>query len=374
MPVIQPTATAQSSDVLIIGGGVIGLMTARELAKTGARVTLLERQAVGHESSWAGGGILSPLYPWRAADAITALSRWSQRAYPSLVDELMNDTDIDPEWIPSGLMITNCDDSDNARQWSLAHDVALTEMDSYTLQRLEPRLEIGSARHSLFLPDIAQVRNPRLLKALRDDIIQRRIRLLENHDVTGIEQSRGMVKAVLTRSGRFTSDNFIVACGAWSKLVSGELGTGLEVEPVKGQMLVFDAAPGLIRHIVLHDGRYLIPRKDGKVLVGSTVEYTGFDKAISEDARASLMDFALTLLPDLGSYPVEKQWAGLRPGSPDGVPVIGKHPQIPNLFFNCGQFRNGFALAPASTRLMADLVLGRDPILPAEAYRLPITH
>ena len=137
---------------------------------------------------------------------------------------------------------------------------------------------------------------------------------------------------------------------------------------MKGQMLVFAAVPGLIRHIILHEGRYLIPRKDGRILVGSTVEHTGFDKATSEEARASLIDFALSVLPELALHPVEKHWAGLRPGSLDGIPVIGAHPEIPNLFFNCGQFRNGFALAPASSRLLADLLLKREPCVVAEPY------
>ncbi|MBS1214274.1 MAG: thiO, partial [Proteobacteria bacterium] len=321
----QAEAGHPTPDALIIGGGVIGLMTARELAKAGARVTLLERQSIGRESSWAGGGILSPLYPWRAPTPVTALSRWSQRAYPGLIEELKADTGIDPEWMPSGLLITECDDAEEASHWCLAHDVKLTKMDADALRRIEPRLGISAAR-PFCLPEIAQVRNPRLLKALRDDLIRRRVRLLENHEVIGIEQQQGLVRAILTNKERFTAKNYVIACGAWSRQVGDGLATHLEVEPVKGQMLVFAAAPGLIRHIILHDGRYLIPRTDGKVLVGSTVEYTGFDKTTSEDARGSLVDFALSVLPELSSYPIEKHWAGLRPGSPEGIPVIGAHP------------------------------------------------
>ncbi len=359
-----------SSDVLVVGGGVIGLLCARELAGTGASVTVLERQAIGRESSWAGGGILSPLYPWRAPEAITALSRWSQRAYPGLTAELSEATRIDPEWIPSGLVISNPEDAEEAVAWCEQQAVRHERIARGELQSLEPRLGPTNDFGGIHLPDIAQVRNPRLLAALREDLARRGVRLIEHQEVVGLVQLPDRIGAVRTRTQRFTAQNYLIASGAWSPLVEPGLGQLPPIEPVKGQMLVFAAEPGLIRHIVLHHGRYLIPRRDGRVLVGSTVEHTGFDKSTTDEARDALIAFAHGLLPALAAYPVEKHWAGLRPGSPEGIPSIGRHPEKTNLYFNCGQFRNGFALAPASARLLADLMLDREPCVAAEPYRV----
>jgi len=370
---MQFAQNSSSMDVIIIGGGIIGLLTAKELAQSGARVGLLERQAVGQESSWAGGGILSPLYPWRAAEPVTALCRWSQAAYPDLAAALRESTGIDPEWIRSGLLVNDCEDIEAATNWCrslAARHANLTELECASL---EPGLAI-SPKNPIYFPDIAQIRNPRLLKALRVDLMQRGVQLLENQEVLDIEISQGQVRHILTQRGKFSSANYVIAAGAWSGGIGRSVGLPLRVEPVKGQMLVFKAPPGLLRHIILSSGHYLIPRKDGRILAGSTVEHSGFDKSTTEAARDALAGFAQSALPALLECPIEKHWAGLRPGTPEGIPYIGRHPQIPNLFFNCGHFRNGFVMAPASAHLLTDLILECAPIVAPEPYRLMARH
>ncbi len=133
-------------------------------------------------------------------------------------------------------------------------------------------------------------------------------------------------------------------------------------------MLLFKAKPGVLDRVVLQNGRYLIPREDGRILVGSTLEFKGFDKETTEEAYQSLYQSALSIMPGLADFPVEKQWAGLRPGSPSGVPYIGKIPQFENLYINAGHFRNGLVLSPASCRLATDLLLEREPIIDPAAY------
>lgn len=354
-------------DVIIIGGGVLGLLTARELNLAGARVCILERQALASESSWAGGGILSPLYPWRAPAALLPLVRWSQSAYPVLAADLKQRTGIDPEWIQSGLLVCDCEDSERALGWCAEQAADGRVLTTAEFAAQEPDLAVAP-HQPLLLPGVAQIRNPRLLRALRADLAQRGVGMLEHHEVVDFDIQGGRIESVLTGQGAFKAEHYVVASGAWSALIGRLGGDDLPIEPVKGQMLVFDALPDLLRHIVLSGEHYLIPRRDGKILAGSTVEYCGFDKSTTPAALEELTDFAHAALPPLKEFPIEKHWAGLRPGSPEGIPFIATHPRIGNLHFNCGHFRNGFVMAPASARLMADLILGRRPIVPAEPY------
>jgi len=139
---------------------------------------------------------------------------------------------------------------------------------------------------------------------------------------------------------------------------------------VHGQMMLFKAKPGLVNRVVLKGGRYVIPRNDGRVLVGSTLERIGFEKRTTQEAAECLHRTALSIIPKLADYPVEHHWSGLRPGSPEGIPFIGKVPSVENLYINAGQYRNGLVLAPASTRLLADILLQRKPIITPEPYKV----
>ncbi|MFM8333686.1 MAG: glycine oxidase ThiO [Candidatus Methylumidiphilus sp.] len=355
------------TDVIIIGGGVSGLMCARELATSGATVAVLERQALARESSWAGGGILSPLSPWRVPKAVTALCRWSQAAYPQFAAELQRDTGIDPEWLPSGLLFNACEDLDLALRWAQAEGRPCQQLPASGVASLAPKIQASG--QSLLLPDVGQVRNPRLLRALRQDLARRGVKLLEHHAIEGVIVKHGVAGGVVCRQETLRADTYVLAAGAWSGLLAA--GAGLApppVAPVKGEMIVFDAPPGLLEPIVLSQGRYLIPRKDGRILAGSTVENAQFNKSATDAARETLRSFACGLLPALGLCRIEKHWAGLRPGSPEGIPAIGPHPEAGNLYLNCGHYRNGFVMAPASARLLADHILHRPPIVDPTPY------
>jgi glycine oxidase len=363
------------TDIIIIGGGIIGLMTARELVAAGARVIILERQTIGRESSWAGGGILSPLYPWRAAEPIIQLWLRSHAEYPKLAETLQRHTEIDPEWQRSGLLIGDCENPHLVETWCESHGIAYERPGLARFHELEPSVRLTPSS-PIFLPEIAQVRNPRLLRALQSELLAEGVRILEHRTVTQVAMDGNRIELVSTGNETFTADQYVVTAGAWAGTVSSRLFPlpHPNVEPVKGQMIIFSAEPELLRHMVLNQGHYLIPRKDGKILAGSTLEYAGFDKDITESARDKLTEFAYAVLPALRSYPIEKHWAGLRPGSPTGIPYIGRHPEIQNLHFNCGHFRNGFAMAPASARLLTDLLIGRLPDVFPEPYSLTAEH
>jgi glycine oxidase len=232
-----------------------------------------------------------------------------------------------------------------------------------------------SATTPLLFPDIGQVRNPRLLRALRQDLAARGVKVFEQHPVDEITIKQGRVVSVACRDEDFSAETYVLAAGAWSGLLARTAGLpDIPIMPVKGEMLVFSAQPGLLSHMILGRGRYLIPRKDGRILVGSTIENAQFNKSTSHAAHETLRDFACSLLPALRRCPVEKHWAGLRPGSPGGIPTIGPHPDVANLHFNCGHFRNGFVMAPASARLLADHILNRPPIVAPEPYLPGKTH
>jgi glycine oxidase len=255
-----------------------------------------------------------------------------------------------------------------ALDWAGEHGHRMRPLDAAELHAEEPALALGKT--ALWMPEIGQVRNPRLAKAARGALEAHDIKVLEHTEVTGLQIRGGRVHGVETDRGKLAAERVIVAGGAWSAQLLGELGVGVEVEPVKGQMILYRAEPDAIRHIVLNQGKYVIPRRDGHILAGSTLEYVGFDKRTTEQALQELKQVAEAMFPMLVQTPVVTQWAGLRPGSPEGLPYIGEHPRVGGLYVNAGHFRNGVVLGPASARLMADLVLGRPPILEPGPYGL----
>ena len=328
-------------EYLILGAGVAGLATAQQLLLQGANVTVIERGAVGQESSWAGGGILAPLCPWDYADEVTRLTGLGAALFPQWAAALHDATSIDPEYDVSGMLVLPPFDRSLARQWCDEHEFRLEEKED-----------------GLLLPDVAQVRNPRLIQALRKHVEMLGGRIVEHCEVQGISTEGDRVQAVSTSCGEFSAERYVVSAGAWSKQVLGQYALQLDIRPMRGQMLLFkfDTAP--LRHIVLQDGMYLIPRRDGHLLVGSTLEDVGFDKSTTVEARDSLWQRAQLLLPALREMPLIQHWSGLRPGSPHNIPTIGRHPRLENLYLNSGHFRYGVTMAPASAAILMNELNG----------------
>lgn len=358
-----------SSDITIIGGGINGLLTARELTLAGCSVTLIDKSRVGQESSWAGGGILLPIYPWRQAQAITDLVLDSLARYPGLANDLLETTGIDPEWYDCGLLICKTPDIDEAVAWCRNSRI------TYQTPGDEFFGDLNTQTHNpLWLPQIAQARNPRLLKSLKAYLLNAGVRILEQREITGIEQRRDRIAAVKTDQGPISTERLIIATGAWTSPLLARLfpdsHPAIDIEPVRGQMLLFAAQPDSLPHMVLDGDQYLIPRRDGRILAGSTVEQAGFEKKTTAQAREQLYRFATTLFPALNKFPVEAHWAGLRPGTEAGVPYIGRHPELANVFVNAGHFRNGLVMGPASAVLLSDLILGRTPSVDPTPYQI----
>jgi glycine oxidase len=215
------------------------------------------------------------------------------------------------------------------------------------------------------------MRNPRLVQALRKSVESMGVTIHEHTAVEDILIEEGAVKAIQLAESIVSATQVVVAGGAWSGEILKRQGVELAVEPVRGQMVVFKARPGLLQCIVLSGTHYLIPRADGRILAGSTLEYVGFDKGITMPGRDELLAFATSMLPKLADFPIEKQWSGLRPGTSDGIPFIGQCGDIAGLYVNAGHFRNGVVTGLASARLLVDQLLGRELILDIEPYRCP---
>jgi glycine oxidase len=358
----------RQQQVVIVGGGVIGLLTAFNLASEGQRVVLLDRSGVGQESSWAGGGIVSPLYPWRYSPAVTALAHWSQDFYPQLGERLFAATGIDPQVHVTGLYWLDLDDQAEALAWAEREGRPLRAVDISAVHDAVPVLGSGFSR-AIYMADVANVRNPRLVKSLKTALqTMPNVTLHEHCEVSGFIRDGERVRGVKSSAGEMRGDQVVLAAGAWSGELLGTLGLELPVEPVKGQMILYKCASDFLSSMVLAKGRYAIPRRDGHILIGSTLEHEGFDKTPTDAALESLKASALELIPALADAELVGHWAGLRPGSPEGIPYIGEVPGFTGLWLNCGHYRNGLVLAPASCRLFVDVMLGREPVIDPAPY------
>jgi len=354
----------KSADFLIIGAGVIGLTSAQALLQAGYRVTLVERGAVGQEASWAGGGILSPLCPWDYKEPVTRLALRSMDMFDGFAAMLHEETGIDPEYQRSGMLLLPPYQEELAGRWCKQHQVALKNVQ---LSEVLPGCLNGDQNNGLFLPGISQVRNPRLLQALRMHVEMLGGEILEHHEAQKFEMSGDRVVALQSDRGKLVYENYIVAAGAWSTTLLGDHALKMDIRPIRGQILLFkfDAPP--FEHILLKQDLYLIPRRDGHVLVGSTLENVGFDKSTTIEGRESLYERLREIFPEWNHQPV-KHWSGFRPGSPDNIPTIGCHPRLPNLYVNGGHFRYGVTMSLASAEILVNCIEGKPQSIPADAY------
>ncbi len=359
----------EHADVLIIGGGVIGLTTAYFLAQEGVRVALIDKGDFGREASWAGAGIIPPGDSRRAIYPIDLLRSLSSEMYPDLSRRLLAQTGIDNGYhVCGGLELVEPDDALPVEEWS-AEGIAFREVRDDALRALEPGLSPALPR-AYYLPDTAQVRNPRHLKALLAACRTLGVRLYPHRAATGFVRTGRRIDAVQTEQGMLPARRFLVTAGAWTDGLLQQVGCRLGVRPVRGQIALLQTDGSGPRPILLKGKRYLVPRGDGLVLVGATEEEADFDARPTASAIAGLLSFAAELIPSLARAAVERCWAGLRPGSPDGLPFLGPVPDCPNLYVAAGHFRAGIQLSPATGRAMTDLLMDREPVVPLEAFRL----
>lgn len=358
-------------EIVIVGGGVMGLLSALVLVQANCKVTILEKNAGALESSWAGGGIVSPMYPWRYPPVVTALAQWAQAEYPRLAQQLLAMTGINIELNACGMLMLDAEDQRDALVWGKQYQQQIMPLSTTQIHELSPLLAEFST--GLWLPHIANVRNPRLLQALVNAVDCLGVQRINYAEVVCWHTQHDHVTALETRDGKkYAADAFVMTAGAWTGklLASLDRSLSMPVKPIKGQMILYKLPKQVLAQIVLHRGHYLIPRQDGHILCGSTLEDTGFEKQTTDEAMQLLTTSAERILPLLANESPIRHWAGLRPASPNGIPYIGRMPQFNNVWINAGQFRNGLVLAPASATLLADLILAREPFVNPEPYQV----
>lgn len=362
------------SDVIVVGGGVIGLSVAYYCARAGLSVTVLERGALGQESSWAGAGIISAGRGATARSAYGKLLGTASELYPKLSEELREETGIDNGYRRCGGLEIGFDPTDaHALRSAAGHyakeGVAWYELTPDAARGLEPELT-GSFCVAYHIPNMAQVRNPRHLKALAAACAKHGVRLVTGAQVCGFETANDRVLGVRTLDACFAAATTVITAGAWSGGVLQSLGVSLPVKPIRGQIALLASDTPLLHRVTMMGKDYLVPRPDGRVLVGSTEEDVGFDKRTTSDGIRGLLDAALAIAPALGRAHVERTWAGLRPGSPDSKPFIGPVPGHDGILVAAGHFRSGLHLSPVTGLVVKQLIVGEPPCVALDAFRL----
>lgn len=357
-------------DCLIIGGGVVGLSIAWQAASAGLRVMVVERGALGREASWAGAGILPPANRVLAAHPLDQLRGLSAELHAAWAEQLRELTGIDTGYRKCGGLYVAGSLGESA---ALRGMMSAAEEEGVRAERLtadeavhlEPQLAealaSGRIRAAYFLPDEAQLRNPWHLVALAEACRRAGVNLLTDTEVLAIEREGQQLTSVHTATDRLIAGQVCVCAGAWTQRLLGPLQVVTGILPIRGQMLQFYCPRPPLDRIINEGNRYIVPRPDGYVLVGSTEEEAGFVKQTTEAGLCELKEFGQALVPALRTATLQRTWAGLRPGTLDGFPYLGRLPGTQNGFVASGHFRSGLYLSPATARVMTQLLLGQAP-------------
>ena len=349
--------------VVIIGGGIMGCSVGWRLAQGGAQVTIVERAVPGAEASSAAAGMLAPQMESARPGPLMDLGLRSRGLYPSFAAELQALTGVDVQYVPSGILKVAFDEAEAQAlaervSWQQAVGLRASLLDGPGARELELGLsdKVICAAH---FPDDHQVDNQLLMRALTM-AAARAGAAFRTGVVRGVVEAKGRAAGVDIEGDVLEADAVVVAAGSWSGLVPGAGISPATVKPARGQMVQLQLRLPPFKSVLSSPQGYLVPRRDGRVIAGSTLEFKGFDKAVTAEGLRRLLDMAISVVPELAEAPVQAHWAGLRPWTEDHAPLLGEG-SMPGLHLATGHFRNGILLAPITARLVADALLGRQP-------------
>lgn len=348
---------------VVIGAGVVGMLSALALRERGYEVTVLDMGTARPPASWAGGGILSALFPWRYPAPLTALTHDALPRYEQLAAQIRDAGGPDPQVYACGMLVDADGERDLALGWANRYGIPAG---SVPASQVAPEL---SDTPWIWLPSVGTVRNSRLLTGLHRLLASRGVSLAPSAAVSGIVAEADGWR-VSGAEGAIRADQVLVAAGAWSAQLLGDTGLALGLQPVQGEMLLYPPGPTSPPCVLLSDAGYVIPRRDGHVLAGSTLRHGSEDQRPSAEAAQQLRAMAEALWPPLKDKTPVAHWAGVRPGSQRQWPWLGEVPGAPGLFLATGHFRNGLVSAPASAELMACLMAGQQPGMDPRPYAL----
>lgn len=362
----------RSGDVVVIGAGLIGLAIAFELVERGASVRVYDRGEPAHAASWAGAGLLAPYTERITNEALLALCAASLDEYPAFVRRVHYASGIDAHLRLDGVLYAAFEAGgrdtlqEHARALQ-ARDIGCEMLDRSQALAAEPWLGAGLIG-ALLKPTEGHVDNRRLGRALAAACVARGARVEQSGSID-VEFDARRVRGVRTDRGFVGARGVVNACGAWAAQLRGIPPACVPpIRPVKGQMIALNVPSGFVRRATWVPGAYLVPRDDGRLLIGATVEATGFDERVTAEGVHELLHAALRAAPSLGGFTMTESWAGLRPATPDGLPILGPTP-IEGFFLATGHYRNGILLAPATARLIAGAI-EHDEFAPLESFLL----
>jgi len=354
------------ANVVIVGGGVIGLSIARELALRGVpNVTVIERGEFGKEASWAAGGILAPQVEADRPDDFFKLACASRDLYPAFARALEDETGIEVELDRTGALFVGFTENDEHEMrrrfdWQTGAGFRVEWLSGEHARRLEANIS-PNVRCALRFPDNWQVENRRLTEALLRSNRNLGVQLVANCEIRSVRIEGGCVTRVESAKTFIDTATVVIAAGAWTSKIGTPAtnSSAVQIEPVRGQMLCFQTEQALTRHVIYSSRGYLVPRHDGRLLAGSTSENVGFDKRVTDEGIGSIKSMAFEIAPALESAAIVDSWAGFRPHAPDDLPVLGPAADIDGLFYATGHYRNGILLAPITAEINADAVVDR---------------
>jgi glycine oxidase len=346
------------SEILIIGGGIIGLSIARSLRKLGVKkIVILERGKLGEEASFAAAGMLAVQSEAAKIDEFFKFCSESRNLYPKLQRELLDETGIDIELETSGTLYVSFSENDSIEldkrlSWQSAAGLKVEKLLAKEIRQIEPFVS-PDVREGLFFEEDWQVDNRKLLKALRIFAEKNNIEIVENTEVISVIKDKSITIGVETKNEKFFADKVILATGAWTSLIKTDDFVLPKITPVRGQMYSVKTAKRLFTRVIYSPRGYIVPRCDGRILAGATVENVGFDKSMTQDGFEFVLANTAEIAPSLASLGIDEKWSGLRPFYEDGLPILGLVPNVENLLIATAHFRNGVLLAPKTGEIIA---------------------